>query len=111
MTHPKNTNNQPAAQDSLTTEVDFCNTPISNTGTQMLQVVAGIDSRDAIQKARTLASGIGQICQHMHDSLNYGEMTYIDGMETLRFVAESVSAILWSVQRGLSSEIAEREQA
>lgn len=105
MTHPKNSNNQPVAQDSLTTEVDFCNTPISNTGTQMLQVVAGIDSRDAIQKARTLASGLGQICQHMHDSLNYGEMTYTDGMATLQYVAESVSAILWSVQRGLPSEI------
>ncbi|MFC6335516.1 hypothetical protein GIR22_08465 [Pseudomonas sp. CCM 7891] len=109
--HPKNSNNQNIAQDSITTQVDFCNTPISNTGTQMLQVVAGIDSRDAIQQARTLASGLGQICQHMHDSLNYGEMTYTDGMATLQFVAESVSAILWSVQRGLPSEIAEREQA
>ncbi len=109
--HPKNTTGSPVAQDSLTTEVDFCNTPISNTSTQMLQVVAGIDSRDAIQKARTLSSGLGQICQHMHDSLNYGEMTYTDGMATLQFVAESVSAILWSVQRGLPSEIAEREQA
>jgi hypothetical protein len=109
--HPKNSNYQPVAQDSLTTEVHFCNTPISNHGTQMLLVVAGIDSRDAIQKARTLASGLGQICQHMHDSLNYGEMTYTDGMATLQFVAESVSAILWSVQRGLPSEIAEGDQA
>lgn len=100
----ENSNNQPAAQGSLTTVVDFCNTPISNTGSQMLQVAAGIDSRDAIQKARTLASGLGQICQHMHDSLNYGEMVYCDGMETLQFVAESVSAILWSVQRGLPSD-------
>lgn len=100
----KSSNNQPVAQGSLTTVVDFCNTPISNTGNQMLQVAAGIDSRDAIQKARTLASGLGQICQHMYDSLNYGEMTYCDGMQTLQFVAESVSAILWSVQRGLPSD-------
>ena len=107
----KNSNNQPLAQDSLTTQVDFCNTPISNMGTQMLQVVPGIDSRDAIQKARTLASGLGQICRHMHDSLNYGEMVYCDGMATLEFVSESVSALLWSVQRGLPSEIAEREKA
>lgn len=111
MTHPKNSNNQPVAQDSLTTEVDFCNTPISNMGNQMLQVAAGIDSRDAIQKARTLASGLGQICRHMHDGLNYGEMVYCDGMETLEFVADSISALLWSVQKGLPSEIAEREQA
>lgn len=111
MSHPKNSTTQPVAQDSLTTEVDFCNTPISNMGTQMLQVAAGIDSRDAIQKARTLASGLGQICRHMHDSLNYGEMVYCDGMETLEFVADSISALLWSVQKGLPSEIAEREQA
>lgn len=103
--HLKNSTTQSVAQDSLTTQVDFCNTPISNMGTQMLQVVAGIDSRDAIQKARTLASGLGQICRHMHDSLNYREMVYCDGMATLEFVAESVSAILWSVQRGLPSEI------
>ena len=101
----KNSNNQPLAQDSLTTQVDFCNTPISNMGTQMLQVVPGIDSRDAIQKARTLASGLGQICRHMHDSLNYGEMVYCDDMATLQFVADSVSALLWSVQKGLPSEI------
>ena len=103
--HPKNSNNQPVTQDSLTTEQGFCETPINNKGEYMLQVVPGIGSRDAIQQARTLASGLGQICQHMHDSLNYGELAYCDSMETLQFVAESVSAILWSVQRGLPSEI------
>lgn len=109
--HPKNSNYQPVAQDSLTTKVDFCETPIDKKGEQMLQVVPGLSSRDAIQQARTLASGLGQICQHMHDSLNYGEMVYCDGMETLKFVADTVSALLWSVQRGLPSEIAERDQA
>lgn len=103
--HPKNSTTQSVAQDTLTTQVGFYETPIDNKGEYMLQVVAGIGSRDAIQKARTLASGLGQICQHMHDSLNYGEMVYCDGMATLKFVADSVSAILWSVQRGLPSEI------
>ena len=101
----KNSNKQPVAQDSLTTAQGFCETPIDNKGEYMLQVVAGIGSRDAIQQARTLASGLGQICQHMHDSLNYSEMTCTDGMATLKFVAETVSALLWSVQRGLPSEI------
>lgn len=101
----KNSNKQSVAQDSLTTQQGFCETPIDNKGEYMLQVVAGIGSRDAIQKARTLSSGLGQICQHMHDSLNYGEMTYTDGMETLKFVADTVSALLWSVQCGLPSEI------
>lgn len=109
--HPKNSNKQSEAQDTLTTEVGFCETPIDNKGECMLQVVPGIGSRDAIQQARTLASGLGQICQHMHESLNYGEMVYCDGMATLRFVADSVSALLWSVQKGLPSEIAERGQA
>ncbi len=108
---PKNSNKQLSAQDSLTTEQGFCETPIDNKGEYLLQVVPGIGSRDAIQQARTLASGLGQICQHMHDSLNYGEMTYTDGMATLKFVADTVSTILWSVQRGLPSEMAEREQA
>lgn len=103
--HSKNSNNQPPTQDSLTTEQGFCETPIDNKGEYMLQVVAGIGARDAIQQARTLASGLGHICQHMHDSLNYGEMVYCDGMATLKFVADSVSALLWSVQRGLPSEI------
>lgn len=109
--HPENINNQSIAQDSLTTEQGFCETPINNKGEYMLQVVPGIGSRDAIQQARTLTSGLGQICQHMHDSLNYGEMMYCDGMATLKFVADSVSALLWSVQKGLPSEIAERKQA
>ena len=106
MSHPKNTTGSPVAQDSLTTEVGFCETPIDNKGEYMLQVVAGIRSRDAIQQARTLASGLGQICQHMHDSLNYGEMVYCAGMDALKFVADSVNALLWSVQKGLPSEIA-----
>lgn len=104
----KNSNNQSVAQDTLTTEVGFCETPIDNKGEYMLQVVAGIGSRDAIQQARTLASGLGQICQHMHDSLNYGEMVYCDGMATLKFVSDSVSALLWSVQKGLPSEVEAR---
>ena len=105
MSHPKNSNKQSVAQDSLTTEQGFCETPIDNKGEYMLQVVAGIGSRDAIQQARTLASGLAQICQTMHHSLNHDEYLYCDGMETLKFVADSVSAPLWSVQRGLPSEI------
>ena len=101
----KNSNKPPEAQDSLTAKQGFCETPIDNKGEYMLQVVAGIGSRDAIQQARTLASGLGQICQHMHDSLNHGEYLYCDGMVTLKFVADTVSALLWSVQRGLPSEI------
>lgn len=40
MSHPKNTTGSPVAQDSLTTEVEFCETPISNQGTEMLKVAA-----------------------------------------------------------------------
>ena len=109
--HQKNTTGSSTAQDSLTTEQGFCETLIDNKGEYMLQVVPGIGSRDAIQQARTLASGLAQICQTMHCSLNHGEYLYCDGMETLKFVADSVSALLWSVQKGLPSEIAEREQA
>ena len=98
----KNSNNQSVAQDTLTTEVGFCETPIDNKGEYMLQVVAGIGSRDAIQKARTLASGLGQICQHMHDSLNMGELAYCDGMAALGFLGETVSALIWSVEKSVA---------
>ena len=111
MLHPKNTTGSPVAQDSLTTEVEFCETPISNQGTEMLKVAAGIECRDAVEKARALSSGLGQICKHMHDAVNYGDLVCCDGLETLSFVAEAISALLWSVQKGLPSELAEREQA
>lgn len=111
MSHPKNTTGSPVAQDSLTTEVESCETPISNQGTEMLKVAAGIECRDAVEKARALSSGLGQICKHMHDAVNYGDLVCCDGLETLSFVAEAISALLWSVQKGLPSELAEREQA
>ncbi|MNO06722.1 hypothetical protein D3C81_2286200 [compost metagenome] len=45
---------------------------------------------------------MSQICQHMHDSLNMGEMAYCDGMTTLSFLAETVSALIWSVEKSVA---------
>jgi hypothetical protein len=98
--HPKNSTASPATQDPLTVKVDFCNTPISNAGAQMFSVEPGIGTEDALQTAKVLASGLGQLCQHMHDSLNMGELAYCDGMAALGFLAETVSALVWSVQKG-----------
>jgi hypothetical protein len=105
--HPKNSTPQSPVQYPITATTGFCDTPIDNKGTQMLQVVAGIDSQDALQTAKVLASGLGQICNHLHDSLNIGELAYCDGVKTLAFIAETVSALVWSVQRGteLSTEV------
>lgn len=103
MSHPKSSITPPAAQDLLTVTVEFCNTPISNTGTQMLSVKPGIDAEDALQTAKVLASGLGQLCQHMHDSLNMGEITYCDGMAAMGFLAETVSTLVWSVQKGVEA--------
>ncbi|AJO76470.1 hypothetical protein [Pseudomonas sp. MRSN 12121] len=101
--HPKNSTTLPPVQDLLTVKVEFCNTPISNTGAQMLNVAAGIGAEDALQTAKVLSSGLGQICRHMHDSLNMGELAYCDGVAAMAFLAETVSALVWSVERGFQA--------
>lgn len=101
--HPKNSTALSTTQDLLTVKVEFCNTPISNTGAQMFSVTADIGTEDALQKAKVLASGLGQLCQHMHDSLNMGELAYCDGMLAMGFLAETVSALVWSVQKGVDA--------
>lgn len=97
--HPKNTTAKHGAQAGLTTEVDFFNTPIDNQGIQLLTVVAGANAEDALRAAKTLSSGLSQLCQHMHDSLNMGELAYCDGMATLSFLGETISALIWSVEK------------
>ena len=101
--HPKNSTAPSAAQASLTGHVGFCETPIDNRGMQLLSVVAGTAAEDALETAKVLSSGLGQICRHMHDSLNMGELTYCDGMAAMGFLAETVSALVWSVQKGAQS--------
>ena len=91
-----------STQRPITVETGFGETPVDNRGLMVFNVAACIDAQDALQKAKTLSSGLGQICDHMHDSLNMGEMAYCDGMKTLAFVAEAVSALVWSVQRGMT---------
>ena len=101
--HSKNSTTLLAAQALVTADVGFCNTPIDNTGLQMFHVAPGIAAEDALQTAKVLSSGLGQICSHMHDSLNMGELSYCDGMTALRFLAETVSALVWSVQKGVEA--------
>jgi hypothetical protein len=101
MSRPENSKTPDVTQQSLTVEADFSNTPIDNRGLMLFSVTAGVNADDALQTARTLSSGLGQICDHMHDSLNMGEMAYCDGVKTLAFIAEAISALVWSVQRGL----------
>lgn len=98
MSHPKNTTAPSSAQPILTTQIDFLSTPIDNRGMQLLSVAAGTNAEDALRAARTLSSGLSQLCQHMHDSLNSGEMAYCDGMAALSLLGETVSALVWSVE-------------
>lgn len=98
--HPKNSTTSLAPQVLLTAQVGFCETPIDNRGNQLLSVAPGANAEDALQTAKVLSSGLGQLCRHMHDSLNMGELSYCDGMAALGFLAETVSALVWSVQKG-----------
>lgn len=87
-----------------TSAVGFCDTPIDNQARQMMQVMPGINAADALQQAKVLSSGLGQICRNLHDSLNMGELAYCDGVEAIAFLAETVSALVWSVQKGEAGE-------
>jgi hypothetical protein len=102
MSRPENSKTHGVTQLPLTVAADFSNTPIDNRGLMVFGVTPGINAEDALQTARTLSSGVGQICDHMHDSLNMGETAYCDGLKTLAFIAEAVSALVWSVQRGMA---------
>lgn len=101
---PENITASTTAQALRTSAVGFCDTPIDNRGEQMLQVVSGIDSADALQQAKVLSSGLGQLCRNLHDALNNGESAYCDGVAAMAFLAETVSALVWSVQKGEAGE-------
>lgn len=98
--HPKNSTTPQPTQELLTATVGFLETPIDNKGLQILQISPGIAAEDVLETAKVLSSGLGQLCRHMHDSLNMGELSYCDGMTALGFLAETVSALVWSVQKG-----------
>lgn len=99
----KNSTNITASQGLRTAEVCFCETPIDNAGEQLLTVAPGVNAEDALYKAKVLSSGIAQLCQHLHDSTNMGELVYCDGLSALGFLAETVSALVWAVQKGSES--------
>ncbi|MGG5288817.1 hypothetical protein [Pseudomonas shirazensis] len=104
MSHPKNTTAPSLAQPTLTTELSFFETPIDNTALHMLKVQAGINTQDALDAARTLTSGLAQICEHVHESVNNGDLVLCDSLKALQFLSETASALIWSVQRGIKTQ-------
>lgn len=106
MSHPKNTTAQSPAQPMLTTELSFFETPIDNTAQHMLTVQAGINSEDALDAARTLTSGVAQLCDHICESVNVGDLVFCDSLKALQFLSETASVLIWSVQRGIPTQAA-----
>lgn len=102
--NPESITTGPAAQALRTSAVGFCDTPIDNQARQMMQVMPGIDAADALQQAKVLSSGLGQLCRNLHDALNYGELAFCDGVAAMEFLAETVSALVRSVQKGEAGE-------
>lgn len=98
----ENTTTPSLAQPVLTTEIGFFDTPIDNRGVKLLTVADGTNVEDALSAARTLSSGMSQLCRHLHDSLNMGELAYCDGAATLAFLGETVSALIWSVEKSVA---------
>ncbi|QBF27478.1 hypothetical protein EXN22_17970 [Pseudomonas tructae] len=107
MSHPKNTTAQSPTQPTKTVETSFLDTPIDNRGLYLLKVEAGVNAEDALHTAKVLSSGAAQLCQHVHDSLNFGEPVFCDAMEALKFLSETVSTLVWSIQKGVSAGNAE----
>lgn len=101
MSHPKNSTAPNTAQYLLTCEIGFHDAPIDKRRPKIFSVASGIEATDALETARTLSSGLGQICGHLNDSLSAGEMVYCDGIKTLAFIAGTVSTLVWSVQCSL----------
>lgn len=99
----ENTTTPSLAQPILTAETGFLDAPIDNRGVHLLNVAAGTNAEDALSAARTLSSGMSQLCRHLHDSLNLGESAYCDGAATLAFLGEAVSALIWSVEKSVAS--------
>ena len=108
--HPENSIPPELVQQLPTAAVGFGSTPIDNRGLMVFNVAQGTNIEDALQIAKTLSSGLGQICDHLYDSLNAGEMMYCDGAKTLAFIAETVGALVWSVQRSMSNPQGEADQ-
>lgn len=104
MSRQENTTTPNSAQQLLSVETGFLDTPIDNRGAQIFNVEAGTAAEDVLETARMLSSGLGQLCNNLHDSLNMGELAYCDGAKALGFLAETVSALVWSVQKGLKAE-------
>lgn len=103
MSHPKNTTAPSPAQPVLTVEIGFFEAPIDNRGVQLLSVAPGASAVDALRAARTLSSGLGQIALHMRDSLNLDALACCDGMATLSFLSETVSALIRSVEKSVAT--------
>ncbi|MEE5042932.1 hypothetical protein V2J81_06170 [Pseudomonas alliivorans] len=101
MSRQENITTSAPAQQLLTVEVGFCDTPIDNRGVQIFNVAAGTGAEDVLETARMLSSGLGQLCRNLHDTLNEGGLAYCDGVAAMAFLAETSSALVWSVQRGL----------
>ncbi|WP_041506379.1 hypothetical protein [Pseudomonas plecoglossicida] len=99
----ENTTAPSPAQEILTTKVSFFNVPISPVADQLLSVDSGMNAEDALRAARTLSSGMSQLCQHLRDSLNMGELAYCDGMAALSFLGETVSALVWSIEKSVAT--------
>lgn len=98
----ENTTAPSPAQPILTAETGFFDTTIDNRGVCLLNVAPGTNAEDALRAARTLSSGLSQLCSHLHDSLNFGELAYCDGAATLAFLGETVSALIWSVEKSVA---------
>ncbi len=90
-----NTSSTDLQQDAVTRIVGFADTPISNEGMAYLfETRKGMSTKDSLQLAADLTSGLKQLCEVMADAVNYDHIVLVDEMRVLAFVAEAANALI-----------------
>lgn len=101
MSRLENTPAPSAAQQLKTSKVDFAN----QCHGELLSVSAGVPAVEALQLARSLASGVHQILGHLSDAINHGETLYfMDEMLAIGFLSDTVASLVFSVERELEDQ-------
>lgn len=101
MSRLENTPAPAAAQQLKTSKVDFAN----QCHGELLSVRAGVPAVEALQLARSLASGVHQILGHLSDVVNYGDnLGYMDELLAIGFLSDTVASLVFSVERELEAQ-------
>lgn len=100
MSQPQNSTAPVAAQALVTSERFFAN---MRNG-ELLRVNEGLPAADALLLAKNLAHGLMCLHEHLGVLVDHGEeLTYLDEQRALGFLAETIGALVGSVESRMRS--------